>query len=87
MIFIMTAPPLQIVNVSKLVESTSATVTKWHIFNMFAPSFFTVSIINFLGNRTVMIIGVMLYIMSVCFGVIVQTIECFWISLFLCGLE
>ena len=86
MSFIMTATPLQIVNVCKLGDSASATVIQWHVIAMFAPSFFTGSIINFLGNRKVMIIGVMLYIISICFGLMGKTIEYFWISLFLCGL-
>ena len=86
MSFIMTATPLQIVNVCKLGDSASATVIQWHVIAMFAPSFFTGSIINFLGNRKVMMMGVMLYIMSICFGIMGQTIQYFWISLFLCGL-
>ena len=86
MSFIMTATPLQIVNVCKLGDSASATVIQWHVIAMFAPSFFTGSIINFLGNRKVMMMGVMLYIISICFAVMGQTIEYFWISLFLCGL-
>ena len=86
MSFIMTATPLQIVNVCKLGDSASATVIQWHVIAMFAPSFFTGSIINFLGSRKVMMMGVMLYIISICFAVVGQTIEYFWISLFLCGL-
>ena len=86
MSFIMTATPLQIVNVCKLGDSASATVIQWHVIAMFAPSFFTGSIINLLGNRKVMMMGVMLYIMSICFGIMGQTIQYFLISLFLCGL-
>ena len=86
MSFIMTATPLQIVNVCKLGDSASATVIQWHVIAMFAPSFFTGSIINLLGNRKVMMMGVMLYIMSIFFGIMGQTIQYFWISLFLCGL-
>ena len=86
MSFIMTATPLQIVNVCKLGDSASATVIQWHVIAMFAPSFFTGSIINLLGNRKVMMMGVILYIMSICFGIMSQTIQYFWISLFLCGL-
>ena len=86
MSFIMTATPLQIVNVCKLGDSASATVIQWHVIAMFAPSFFTGSIINLIGNRKVMMIGVFLYIISISFGVIGQTIHHFWVSLFLCGL-
>ena len=86
MSFIMTATPLQIVNVCKLGDSASTTVIQWHVIAMFAPSFFTGSIINYMGNRKVMMTGVMLYIITICFAVMGQIIEYFWISLFLCGL-
>ena len=86
MSFIMTATPLQIVNVCKLGDSASATVIQWHVIAMFAPSFFTGSIISFLGNRKVMLIGVLLYALSIFFSVIGQTVPHFWIALFLCGL-
>jgi MFS family permease len=86
MSFIMTATPLQIVNVCKLGDSASATVIQWHVIAMFAPSFFTGTIINSLGNRKVMMIGLFLYAFSISFTIIGQTIEHFWIALFLCGL-
>ena len=74
------------VNVCKLGDSASATVIQWHVIAMFAPSFFTGSIINYLGNRKVMMMGIMLFTISICFGITGQTIEYFWISLFFCGL-
>ncbi|MDC0134729.1 MFS transporter [Alphaproteobacteria bacterium] len=86
MSFIMTATPLQIVNICKLGDSVSATVIQWHIIAMYAPSFFTGSIIIFLGNRKVMLIGLCLYFFSLCFGIIGQSVYHFWIALFLCGL-
>lgn len=86
MSFIMTATPLQIVNISKLGDSASATVIQWHIIAMYAPSFFTGSLILFLGNRKVMLMGLLLYFCSLCFGVLGQSIYHFWIALFLCGL-
>ena len=86
MSFIMTATPLQIVNVCKLGDSASATVIQWHVIAMFAPSFFTGTIISSLGNRKVMMIGLFLYAFSISFTIIGQTIEHFWIALFLCGL-
>ena len=65
MSFIMTAVFLQIVNVCKLGDSASASVIQWHVIAMFEPSFFTESIINFLGNRKVIMMGVILYIISI----------------------
>ena len=78
----MTATPLQIVNVCKLGDSASASVFQWHVIAMFAPSFFTGSIINFLRSRKVIMMGIMSYIISIYFVVVGQTIEYFLISLF-----
>ena len=86
MSFIMTATPLQIVNISKLGDSANATVIQWHVIAMFAPSFFTGSIITYFGNRKVMFIGVFFYATSIFFGIIGQTFQHYWAALFLCGL-
>ncbi|MDG1982116.1 MAG: MFS transporter [Alphaproteobacteria bacterium] len=86
MSFIMTATPLQIVNICKLGNSASSTVIQWHIIAMFAPSFFTGFIISHFGNRKVMLVGIILYAFSVFFGILGDTVLNFWIALFLCGL-
>jgi MFS family permease len=86
MSFIMTATPLQIVNICKLGNSASSTVIQWHIIAMFAPSFYTGSIISRFGNRKVMLAGIILYAFSVFFGILGETVQNFWIALFLCGL-
>jgi MFS family permease len=86
MSFIMTATPLQIVNICKLGNSASSTVIQWHIIAMFAPSFFTGSIIFRFGNRKVMLVGIILYAFSIFFGILGDTVLNFWIALFLCGL-
>jgi len=86
MSFIMTATPLQIVNVCKLGDEASASVIQWHVIAMFTPSFFTGFIIMKLGSRKVMMIGVLIYIVSISFAIIGQTFQHFWMSLFLCGL-
>jgi len=86
MSFIMTATPLQIVNICKLGNSASSTVIQWHIIAMFAPSFFTGSIISRFGNRKVMLAGIILYAFSVFFGILGETVQNFWTALFLCGL-
>ena len=86
MSFIMTATPLQIVNICKLGNSASSTVIQWHIIAMFAPSFFTGSIISRFGNKKVMLAGIILYAFSVFFGILGETVQNFWIALFLCGL-
>ena len=86
MSFIMTATPLQIVNVCKLGDEASATVIQWHVIAMFAPSFFTGFIIMKFGNKNVMMAGVLLYVISISFAIVGETVLNFWIALFLCGL-
>ena len=41
MTYLMTATPLQVVNVVQLGTSANATIIQWHVVAMFAPSFFT----------------------------------------------
>lgn len=65
MSFMMTAAPLQIVSVSQLGDSANATVIQWHVIAMFAPSFFTGSLIKRFGVERVMTVGLMLYTASV----------------------
>ena len=61
MSFLMTATPLQIVNVSRLGVAENARVIQWHVIAMFAPSFFTGHLIARLGIRQVMAAGLVMY--------------------------
>lgn len=65
MSFLMTAVPLQIVNVSLLGEALNARVIQWHVIAMFAPSFFTGSLITRFGIRAIMIAGLVLYLAGI----------------------
>ncbi|MCE2517920.1 MAG: MFS transporter, partial [Alphaproteobacteria bacterium] len=65
MSFMMTAAPLQIVSVSQLGDGANATVIQWHVIAMFAPSFFTGSLIKRYGVERVMLVGIALYLASV----------------------
>ena len=65
MTFMMTATPLQIVSVSKLSDAANATVIQWHVVAMFAPSFFTGSLIKRFGVERVLTTGVLLYLAAV----------------------
>ncbi len=64
MSFLMTAVPLQIVNVSLLGDAVNARVIQWHVIAMFAPSFFTGSLIARFGVRPVMLTGLLCYVFS-----------------------
>ena len=86
MSFIMTATPIQIVNICKLGNDVNANIIQWHVIAMFAPSLFTGQLINKLGNLKLMALGVICYLVSIYFGTIGQTEYHFWLSLFLCGL-
>ena len=86
MSFLMTAAPLQIVNVCKLGNDASANVIQWHVIAMFAPSFFTGYLISKYGNRKIMLLGILFYLFSIYFGTIGEKVYHFWLSLFFCGL-
>ena len=70
MSFLMTAAPLQIVNVCKLGNDASANVIQWHVIAMFAPSFFTGYLISKYGNRKIMLLGILFYLFSIYFGTV-----------------
>ena len=86
MSFLMTAAPLQIVNVCKLGNDASANVIQWHVIAMFAPSFFTGYLISKYGNRKIMLLGILFYLFSIYFGTVGEKVYHFWLSLFFCGL-
>lgn len=44
MSYMMTATPLQVVNVAKLGTSANATIIQWHVVAMFAPAFSRVTL-------------------------------------------
>jgi MFS family permease len=65
MTFLMTAAPLQIVSVSKLSDAANAIVIQWHVVAMFAPAFFTGSLIKRFGVEKVMAVGLLIYSIAI----------------------
>jgi len=65
MSYLMTATPLQIVNVAKLGTSANATIIQWHVVAMFAPSFFTGHLISRFGVKTILTVGIVLYLTAI----------------------
>lgn len=65
MTYFMTATPLQIVNVSQLGTSANATIIQWHVVAMFAPSFFTGSLIQRFGLMKILLAGLFAYIVAI----------------------
>ena len=65
MSYVMTAAPLQVVNVVKLGTSANATIIQWHVVAMFAPSFFTGSLIARFGASRILWAGLLAYIATI----------------------
>ena len=61
MTFVMTATPLQVVNVSQFSMEANARIIQWHVLGMFDPSFFTGSLITRFGVRPILWSGITLY--------------------------
>jgi MFS family permease len=85
MSFVMTATPLAIVSCG-FVFTDAAFVIQWHAFAMFAPSFFTGSLINRFGVLRIMMIGA--GALLGCVAVTISGIELFqfWWGLVLLGI-
>ena len=86
MSFLMTATPLQIVNVSQLGVEDNARVIQWHVIAMFAPSFITGHLISRFGVKQIMVAGVLMYVICI---IAASSGTIFWhyfLALFLLGL-
>jgi hypothetical protein len=86
MSFLMTATPLQIVNVSHLGAEENARVIQWHVIAMFAPSFFTGFLVARFGVRWMIVLGGLLYGLVVVFALAGVSFWHYFIALFLLGL-
>jgi MFS family permease len=85
MSFVMTATPLAIIACG-FVFTDSAFVIQWHAFAMFAPSFFTGSLIGRFGVLRIMLIGAVALIGCVAFTVSGIELYQFWWGLVLLGI-
>ena len=86
MSFLMTATPLQIVNVSQLDVADNARVIQWHVIAMFAPSFITGHLISRFGVKQIMATGLLLYAICVFAAFAGTTFWHYFLALFLLGL-
>jgi len=82
---LMTATPLAM-GVCGHPYSAAATVISWHVIGMFAPSFFTGSLIKRFGVLNMMLAGVALNIACVVIALAGVDIANFWFSLVLLGI-
>ena len=85
MTFVMTATPLQVVNVSKLSMEANARVIQWHVIGMFAPAFFTGSLIARFGARPIIWSGILLYALCLVVALNGVTFWHYFIALLLLG--
>ena len=86
MSYLMTATPLQVVNVAKLGTSANATIIQWHVVAMFLPSFFTGHIIARLGAFRVLWTGVLFYCVTIYLAVSASGFWGYWLALATLGL-
>ena len=82
--FLMVATPLAM-SFCQHPYAAAATVISWHIVGMFAPSFFTGSLIKRFGVLQVMFVGVLLLYLCVVIALSGITVAHFWTSLFILG--
>lgn len=81
---LMTATPLAMQSCAHPF-SDAAFVIQWHVIAMFAPSFFTGSLIKRFGVRTIMFTGVLLSLSCVAIALSGVEVMHFWIALMLIG--
>ncbi|MEE9445145.1 MAG: MFS transporter [Cocleimonas sp.] len=86
MSYLMTATPLAM-NHHSHGFSDSAFVIQWHVFAMFAPSFFTGNIIQRFGVLNVMLVGAMLAVICVVINLTGVTLWHFWAALVALGVS
>ena len=86
MSYLMTATPLQVVNVAKLGTSANATIIQWHVVAMFLPSFFTGHIIARVGALRVLWAGVLCYSLTIYLAVNALGFWGYWLPLATLGL-
>lgn len=81
----MTAAPLAMVMCNHSVGEAALGI-QWHVLGMYAPSFFTGTLIVRLGLRTMMAIGLCLLVVAVLIGFAGTGLWNFWIALALLGI-
>lgn len=86
MSYLMTATPLQVVNVSQLGTSANASIIQWHVVAMFAPSFFTGNLIARFGVSRILGSGVLAYVAVIILALMGDDFWHYFGALFLLGI-
>ena len=86
MSYLMTATPLQIINICKYGISENASIIQWHVIAMFAPSFFTGSLIQKFTVERVLVSGIFCYLLVVIVAFLANSPNQYLLALFLLGI-
>ena len=86
MSYLMTATPLQVVNVVQLGTSANATIIQWHVVAMFAPSFFTGKLIQIFGIIKILSVGLLTYVVAMVTTLAGDQFSHYFAALFMLGL-
>jgi len=86
MTLLMTATPLAMQH-HHHVYSDTAFVIQWHVLGMFAPSFFTGSLIKRFGLLPIMIAGALLAFACIFINLVGTSVSHFWFALLLLGIS
>ncbi len=86
MILIMTATPIAMIEHCGHKLTDAKLVIQWHVVAMFAPSFFTGTLINKFGVLKVIAFGILMMFISISFAVLGVELIHFWSSMFFLGL-
>lgn len=82
--FVMTAAPLAMVQCGHSIVDAALGI-QWHIIAMFAPSFFTGSLIQRYGKERMVIVGLAILVACGAVNLMGLTVAHFWIALILLG--
>jgi predicted MFS family arabinose efflux permease len=86
MAMIMTATPLAMTKGSGHLFSDAAFVIQWHVVGMFAPSFFTGSLIHRFGTLPIIVTGILLNLLCIGINFVGTEVLNYWSALILLGM-
>ena len=86
MAMVMTATPLAMTEGSGHQFSDAAFVIQWHVVGMFAPSFFTGSLIHRYGSVPIIFTGILLNVLCIAINLAGTDVFNYWSSLILLGM-
>ena len=86
MAMVMTATPLAMTEESSHQFSDAAFVIQWHVVGMFAPAFFTGSLIHRYGPVPLIFIGILLNVLCIVINLAGTDVFNYWSSLILLGM-